>query len=88
MGRPIPALNLSDTERETFQQWARQPKTVQSLAQRARIILACAEGKSNITIAKRLRVTKQTSVNGAVAFCTSGLIACWMNRDRYTAPIE
>ena len=60
MGRPIPSLNLSDDELETLQQWARRPKTVQSLAQRARIILACAEGKSNTTIAKNLRVTKQT----------------------------
>src|ERR1051325_6580561 len=60
MGRPIPSLNLSDAERETLKQWARRPKTVQSLAQRARIILACAEGTSNTAIADNLRVTKQT----------------------------
>jgi transposase len=59
MGRPIPALTLTDDERETLQQWARRPKTVQSLAQRARIILACAEGKTNTIVAERMRVTKQ-----------------------------
>jgi len=60
MGRPKPILSLTDDERETLEQWARRPKTVQSLAQRARIILTCAEGKSNTEIAARLRVTKQT----------------------------
>ena len=59
-GRPIPTLRLTDDERETLEQWARRPKTVQSLAQRARIILAGAKGKSNTTIADSLRVTKQT----------------------------
>ena len=60
MGRPAPIVSLSDDERETLQQWTRRPKTVQSLAQRARFILACAEGQSNIAIAKRFHVTHQT----------------------------
>lgn len=60
MGRPVPPLSLTDDERETLKQWARRPKTVQSLAQRARIILASAEGNSNTAIADNLRVTKQT----------------------------
>jgi len=67
-GRPIPPLSLSDDERETLKQWTRRPKTSQALAQRARIILACAAGESNTTVSERLRVTKQTMVNGALAF--------------------
>ena len=59
IGRPIPALSLADDERETLKQWARRPKTSQALAQRARIILACADGETNTTVAERLRVTKQ-----------------------------
>src|SRR6266851_5200643 len=59
IGRPIPPLSLTDDERETLKQWARRPKTGQALAQRARIILACAEGKTNTTVAARLRLTKQ-----------------------------
>jgi len=60
MGRPAPIVILSDDEQEMLQQWSRRPKTVQSLAQRARLILACAEGQSNIAIAKRYNVTHQT----------------------------
>src|SRR6185436_10097080 len=58
-GRPKPPLRLSDEERETLKQWARRPKTSQALAQRARIILACADGETNTKIAERLRVTQQ-----------------------------
>src|SRR5258708_36137082 len=58
-GRTIPALSLVADERETLKQWARRPKTSQALAQRARIILSCAEGETNTTVAERLRVTKQ-----------------------------
>src|SRR5882724_3044487 len=59
IGRPIPALSLADDERERLKQWARRPKTSQGLAQRARIILACADGETNTTVAERLRVSKQ-----------------------------
>ena len=58
-GRPIPTLTVTPDERETLERWARRPKTSQALAQRARIILACAEGKTNTTVAERLRVSKQ-----------------------------
>jgi transposase len=59
-GRPILALVLTVTERDTLQQWARRPKTAQALAQRARIVLACAEGQSNKVVAHAIRVTQQT----------------------------
>lgn len=59
-GRPVAPLSLTDDERETLQQWSRRPKTVQSLAQRSRMILACAEGKSSIAIAASLHVHKTT----------------------------
>lgn len=58
-GRRIPPLTVTQDERETLERWARRPKTGQALAQRARIILACDEGKMNTTVAERLRVTKQ-----------------------------
>ncbi|MDP3090359.1 MAG: IS630 family transposase, partial [Nitrospira sp.] len=44
-GRPTAPLTLTTTERETLQQWTRRPKPAQALAQRARIILTCAEGQ-------------------------------------------
>jgi transposase len=51
-------LVLSDAERQTLQGWATRRKTAQGLALRARIVLACAEGHSNI--AARLRVSRGT----------------------------
>src|ERR1700746_545609 len=59
-GRPIPSLTLSEEERETLERWMRRPKTNQALAQRARIILAAANGSTNTEIAARLGVIKQT----------------------------
>jgi hypothetical protein len=37
-GRPLPILKLSGEERETLERWARGPKSVQALAQRARVV--------------------------------------------------
>jgi transposase len=59
VGRPKASLVVSAEERVTLEQWARRPKTAQAIAQRARIVLACASGASNTTVAARFRVTKQ-----------------------------
>jgi transposase len=59
-GRPIPELALSVEERETLERWARRPKTAQALAQRARIVLACAGGFANGAVAAEQGVTRQT----------------------------
>ena len=59
-GRPIPVLRLAPPEREALERWSRRPKTAQALAQRARIILACAAGAANSDAAAQLRVTRQT----------------------------
>ena len=59
IGRPIPALILSREERERLEQWVRRPKTAQALAQRARIILFCATGKTNLAVAEKMHLTKQ-----------------------------
>ncbi len=50
-GRPIPALMLTRDERATLESWVRRRKTAQFLARRARIVLACAEGKPNTAVA-------------------------------------
>ena len=59
-GRPTPSVVLTTDERETLEQWARRPKTAQALAQRARIVLACATDKTNGAIALSAGVTRQT----------------------------
>lgn len=59
-GRPIVPLTLTQQEQETLERWARRPKSAQALAQRARVILACAEGCNNTVVAARLKLTMQT----------------------------
>ncbi len=60
IGRPTPPVILTVDERETLEQWARRPKTAQALAQRARIVLACATEHTNGDIALAAGVTRQT----------------------------
>src|SRR3989454_7281532 len=59
-GRPIPPLTLTADERDTLERWARRPTTARALAERARLVLECAGGKSNTVVARELRLTKQT----------------------------
>ena len=39
-----------------MQRWARRPKSSQQLALRSRIVLACAEGRTNIAVAELLGI--------------------------------
>ena len=59
-GRPKAAMSLTAEERETLARWARRPTTAQALAQRARIVLACATGTDNGVVAREAGVTRQT----------------------------
>ena len=59
-GRPTPLVVLTAEERQTLEQWARRPTTAQGLAQRARLVLACASTKTNGEIATTAGVTRQT----------------------------
>ena len=53
-------LLLTDEERRTLDEWARRPTTAQRLAQRSRVVLACADGLTNRTVAKRLHVSENS----------------------------
>ena len=59
-GRPVAEVVLTDDERETLQRWARRAKSSQALALRCRIVLGCAEGKSNKQVAAEVGVWPQT----------------------------
>ena len=56
-GRPLAVLTLEEGDRETLTRWTRRPKTAQALAQRARIVLAAADGRANDAIARDLSIT-------------------------------
>jgi transposase len=55
-GRPTVQIALTDEERQTLQRWARRRSSSQALALRCRIVLACAEGLSNLEAGTRLGV--------------------------------
>ncbi|HEX9540012.1 MAG TPA: helix-turn-helix domain-containing protein, partial [Streptosporangiaceae bacterium] len=59
-GKPRLPLVLTDAERQTLQGWASRRKTAQGLAQRARVVLMCADGKSNVAVAAELGITRVT----------------------------
>ncbi|MGH3405886.1 MAG: IS630 family transposase [Streptosporangiaceae bacterium] len=58
---------LSDDERRTLENWVKRRSTAQGLALRARIMLACADGGSNVAVGARLGVNRKT-------------VARWRNR--------
>jgi transposase len=53
-------LALTDDEREQLTRWSRRATSAQALALRSRIVLACADGVDNKSVAARLRVTEAT----------------------------
>src|SRR5580658_10508573 len=55
------------------EQWARRPKTAQRLALRSRIVLRCAEGLPNQTVARELRITGATVCKWRERFRTARL---------------
>src|SRR5215208_1272537 len=59
-GRPKAELKLTAEERETLARWARRAKSSQALAQRCRIVLACADGTPNKQVAAELGVHPAT----------------------------
>jgi len=56
----VAELVLSDDERDTLQRWTRRAKSSQALAQRCRIVLGCAAGKTNKEVAAEVGVWPQT----------------------------
>lgn len=59
-GRPKAELVLSGEEREQLQRWARRPKSAQAFALRSKIVLACAQGTDNKTVAAQLGCNQVT----------------------------
>src|SRR5438045_6347181 len=72
-GRPMPPLVVTEDQRATLESWTRRRKTAQALALRAKIILACAEGKPNGLVARQTRVRPQTVGKWRSRFLNRGL---------------
>ena len=59
-GRPKAELRLTAEERETLVRWSQRAKSSQALAQRCKIVLACADGTPNKQVAAALGVHPAT----------------------------
>jgi transposase len=55
-GRPKAVLSLTPEEREVLQGYVRRHTSAQMISTRARIVLACAAGRSNVAVAKEVGV--------------------------------
>jgi len=53
-------LHVTPDERRVLEQWVRRPKTAQRLAFRARVVLRCAAGRPNRTVAAQLQTSGNT----------------------------
>ena len=73
IGRPVTSIELSDTEREKLCLVARRPKTNQRDAFRARIVLECADGLSNLEVAKKLGTSNVTVGKWRRRFAEDGI---------------
>lgn len=60
MGRPPTKIELTESEREDLERWARGRTVSHQLVLRARIILACADGGGTIEVGEKLGVSAQT----------------------------
>jgi transposase/transcriptional regulator with XRE-family HTH domain len=72
-GRPKVELNLTDADCEQLQRWSRRAKSSQALALRSRIVLACAEGLDNKSVAARVGCTAATVGKWRSRFVAQGL---------------
>jgi transposase len=59
-GRPKTELTLTEQEREQLVGWSRRAKSSQALALRSKIVLACADGADNKSVAAQLSCVEAT----------------------------
>lgn len=74
IGRPKADLVLGEGERAQLTRWARRAKTAQFLALRARIVLRCAEGRTNKQVAVDLGVDESTVTRWRSRYVAHGLV--------------
>ena len=79
-GCPLPPLTMSQEVREELVSLARSRCLPVSLVCRARIVLLCAEGLDNTTVAEMVRVSRQTVGRWRERFRAQGLMGLYDER--------
>lgn len=77
MPAPLPALSLSDSEREQIGRWLNAQGTPQQVALRSRIVLAAAAAQSDSAIANDLAINRKTVLLWRTRFAEHGLTSLW-----------
>jgi transposase len=70
IGRPKAVLMVTPEERHELESLAHRSRSAPALARRARLVLACAEGRDNGTVARRLRMSPTTVCKWRARFVT------------------
>jgi transposase len=70
---PSPVLELSDEDRATLRSWTRSRTLSAGRAERARIVLAVAEGAGTTTVARQVGVSRPTVIKWRDRFAANGL---------------
>ena len=76
-GRPKVALVLTPTERDELISLAHRSRSAPALARRARIVLACADGRTNQLVARRVRVAPATVGKWRARFVQDRVAGLW-----------
>jgi transposase len=74
MSKHPTAISLTPEDRSTLEGWVRAGKTERRLAERARLILAAADGQSTVAIARSQRQRPATVSKWRVRFAQAGLV--------------
>jgi len=74
LGRPLQPLAVDDESREVLQRWTRRSTISAGLGLRARIVLAAAEGGSNVEVARAVGCHDATVAKWRKRFIQSGLV--------------
>ncbi len=76
-GRPLKPLEISRDTREELESIMRSSSMPAGLVRRAEIVLLCADGLTNSTVASRVRVSGQTVGKWRERFRTQGIVGLY-----------
>ncbi len=86
MPLPIRVLALRPGDRATLERWVRSRTTPQRLVERARLVLASADGLAGSAIVQRLQVSRPTVSRWLDRYAAAGLAGLLADKPRSGRP--